>query len=235
MAIRLAEIIDRIWITVPLSMPQLMQCHQYLWEQIKAKRCTPKRLKWGWRGTFDFGADVSVGITVAKVYGYRLLQYDLQPTELDPHTFEEFVQLASGFPGASYAEALVNGKVSYLEVAVDFLFKDTWDLLTHMPGAHTSLRFFPAEWDRANVLHWSAEEYVGIGELYEGQALRARRANVECLRARFERRLRHLGRHPSNSGSCQISLPDWSCFQSRRRSSYPDERRSGCRSFSLRG
>ena len=78
-----------------------------------------------------------------KKYGYRYIQYDLQPTELDAHTFEEFVQLTSSFPGATYTDALEKGKVSYLEVAIDFLFKDTWDLLIHKSGVHSSYRYFP--------------------------------------------------------------------------------------------
>ena len=32
--------------------------------------------------------------------------------------------------------------MSYLEIAIDFLFKDTWDLLIHRPGVQSSFTYF---------------------------------------------------------------------------------------------
>ena len=49
MTTRFAEIIDRIWITVPLELPQFMQCHDQLWAQIKLKNAKAKQVEGGWR------------------------------------------------------------------------------------------------------------------------------------------------------------------------------------------
>jgi hypothetical protein len=212
MTIQFAEIIDRIWITVPLEKHQLIECHVQLWNQIKQKQGKPKQVKGGWRGTFNFGGDVSVGITVAKRYGHRYLQYDLQPTELDAPAVEQFLHLTSPFPGATYTDALTHGRVSKLEVAIDFLFKDTADLLIHKPGVHTSYRFFPPLGMPASV-YAGAVKSTSISVAYNktkpsilgGHTMNAKRARVE-------RRVRYLGLRPVELGGLKNLFADLGIF-----------------------
>lgn len=196
MAIRFSEIIDRIWITVPLKVAQLMQCSDQQWTDIKAKKAKPKQIKGGWRSTYDFGGDVSVGVTVAKLYGYRYLQYDLKPMELNAAAFEQFIQIASAFPGGDYATALVDGRVSYLEIAIDFLLKDTADVLIHKAGAQKSKRFFPPS-GAPPTSYAGAVKSVSKSVAYTKASPKVLNGYIlNSPRARIERRLRNLGLPP---------------------------------------
>lgn len=231
MAIQFAEIIDRIWITVPLELPQLMQCSDQLWAQIKLKKGKPKQIEGGWRGTFKFGGDVSVGITVAKLYGYRYLQYDVQPTEHDAATFEEFLHLTSAFHGATYADALVKGKVSYLEVAIDFLFKDTADLLIHKSGVQTSYRFFPPHGAAPTV-------YAGaVNSASKSVAYTKTRPKImgghtfNAQQARVERRVRHLGVRPLELGGLKNLFAHVHIFSISKAESLTNDQIKGWNSF----
>ena len=157
MSVSYSAIIDRIGITVPLTLSQYIQCNGQLWKEIKVNKGKPKQIEGGWRARFGFNDVAWAAITVAKRYGYRYLQYDFKPTELDAAAFELFLTLSSKFQNATYANALVAGKVSKLEIAIDYLFKNTLDLLVHKPGVQGSQVYFP---------HTGAPPTLYVGSLH---------------------------------------------------------------------
>lgn len=211
MAIQFAEIIDRICITVPLELPQYMVCSEELHKQIKAMKGKAMQVKGGWRGRFCFG-ETSVAITVAKLYGYRYLQYDLQPTELDALAFEQFLHLTSPFPGATYTDALTLGTVSYLEVAIDFLFKDTADLLIHKPGVHISKRFFPPSGAPPTVYTGAVKSASKSAAYTKTKPSIIGGHTLNAKRVRVERRVRQLGVPPSELGGLKNLFADLGIF-----------------------
>ena len=196
MAIQFEEIIDRIWITVALTPSQYVLCDKQLWTAINAQHAQVKPVKGGHRATFSLSGGAWVAVTVAKVYGHRYLQYDFKPTELDALAFDQFVQLASTFTGATYAHALVHGKVSYLEVAIDFLLKDTADLLIHKPGVQGSYRYFPGNGTAPSVYAGSVTSASKSVAYTSTKPRTVGGHTFNAKRARVELRFRHLGHHP---------------------------------------
>jgi hypothetical protein len=95
----------------------------------------------------------------------------------------------------------VKGKVSYLEIAIDFLFKDTSDLLIFQSGVQSSWRYFPAS-GTAPSSYTGAKKSVSKSLAYTKIEPFGMGGDVwTCPRARFERRLRYLGVSPVELGN----------------------------------
>jgi len=172
-----------------------MQCNDVLWQHIKSKKAKPQKVDGGWRATFPIHKQTSVGITVAHKYSLRYLQYDLKPTELDAVGFSEFLAVASTFGNASYPSALTAGRVSKIEIAIDFLSKDSSDLLAHKAGIQYSHYFYPVVGGARTIYLGSLKgDKVAIYTKMLPKHIAGH--TWEAKRARIEVRRRHLGIPP---------------------------------------
>jgi hypothetical protein len=186
-----------VCITVPLeSKADLVERNAQLWATIKLHKGVLKQVEKGWRGRFTLASGAWIAVFVANFYGKRFIQYDLKPGTLCDADFAEFFELSLKFPGVTYADALHQGRVSRLEVAFDFLFNQTCDVLTYVAGTTRSARYFPPAGGAPTSYTGGAKGHLVTAAYTKLDPFMVGGHEFTASRARVELRFRHLGVQP---------------------------------------
>jgi len=142
MGLRLNTKIDRVAMITTLSKAEFNNNILWLQGLVKTYKGRYRIGKDGWshRACIRFdGKKGAVHISVERYFSSRFLKYEFKPQCMSDKAFLELDLATDDFGKAGYRSCLVHGAISYLEIAADFVGRNTSEILIFRPYVNATV------------------------------------------------------------------------------------------------